>query len=150
MSTSKGEVEGRPHRSCRLCGYAGPNFSPSQPAPCNPCLAKIGREYRKSKPAGYWRRWHKKYALQKRYGISLDDFEKMVSAQDGKCAICGLDPSTVEISAATHRTLHVDHDHSTGRVRGLLCNGCNRAIGLLNESPAKARNLAAYLEANRG
>ena len=55
-----------------------------------------------------------------------------------KCKLCGLQPETV-------MDLHVDHDHKTGKVRGLLCNNCNTGIGLLKESPDILRNAIKYL-----
>lgn len=78
-------------------------------------------------------------AFQKAYGISLADYEQMLVEQDGRCAICGQPPKD--------RRLAVDHDHETGRVRGLLCYGhCNRAIGLLRDNPELLRRAAEYLE----
>jgi Recombination endonuclease VII len=66
--------------------------------------------------------------LKTLYGISLPDYEKLLRQQDGRCAICGRPPRG-------KRPLNVDHDHVNGRVRGLLCGNCNRAIGLLDENP---------------
>lgn len=54
------------------------------------------------------------------YGITIDDYEAMLQSQQGVCAICGRPPQT--------RRLHVDHDHVTLRIRGLLCDSCNRRI----------------------
>lgn len=73
------------------------------------------------------------------YGITLEDYEKMLESQNGGCAICGRVP--------TGRALHVDHDHKTGLVRGLLCHSCNHAIGRrgFNDSSEKCLNAAAYL-----
>jgi hypothetical protein len=53
-------------------------------------------------------------------GVSDADYEALLAAQGGGCAICGNPPKT--------RRLHVDHDHKTGKVRGLLCHRCNRAL----------------------
>lgn len=59
-------------------------------------------------------------AYRSRTGITEADYNAMLAAQGGGCAICGNPPKT--------RRLHVDHDHKTGRVRGLLCFRCNRAL----------------------
>jgi formate dehydrogenase maturation protein FdhE len=75
--------------------------------------------------------------LKKKYGIDADRFEEMEAEQGGLCAVCGEKPP--------HR-LHVDHCHSTYKVRGLLCGHCNRAMGLLRDRPAVARAAARYLE----
>lgn len=62
--------------------------------------------------------------LKTAYGITLDDYDRLHAAQSGKCWIC----ETPETSTGT---LHVDHCHDTGEVRGLLCGNCNRALGLI-------------------
>lgn len=54
--------------------------------------------------------------------MTLEDYEKMSDLQNGKCAICG-----------EKKELHVDHDHETGMIRGLLCGNCNRAIGIMKD-----------------
>ena len=56
----------------------------------------------------------------KQLGVSDDEYARLLEAQGGGCAICGAKPKT--------RRLHVDHDHATGKVRGLLCHRCNRAL----------------------
>ena len=61
--------------------------------------------------------------LQKAYGISLDDYNKLFAQQSGKCAICRKPQSEFNYP------LHVDHDHQTRKVRGLLCCGCNTGLG---------------------
>ncbi len=73
--------------------------------------------------------------LKKKYGITRDDFDKMVDAQVGLCAVCLRKPLR----------LHVDHCHETGRIRGLLCGSCNRAIGLLGDCPESLRRAIDYL-----
>lgn len=80
------------------------------------------------------------YRLRAAYGISLAQYEEMLVAQDGRCRICGSDKAD-----SRGRSLHVDHDHATGRVRGLLCNQCNHAIGLLQDSPERFERAADYL-----
>lgn len=70
--------------------------------------------------------------LQRTYGITLDDYEAMLEEQGGRCAICGSEGFTM---AAHHKAkLVVDHCHKTGKVRGLLCHNCNRALGLFKDS----------------
>lgn len=74
--------------------------------------------------------------LSRQYSITMDDFDFMVIAQRGLCAICGKEDGI---------RLHVDHDHATGRVRGLLCGSCNRAMGLFHEDPVRFEAAGAYL-----
>ncbi len=74
--------------------------------------------------------------LQRQYGISIEQFDAMVTTQGGTCAICKR-PSTA---------LHVDHDHVVGSVRGLLCGQCNRAIGLFGDDSSRLSAAIRYLE----
>jgi hypothetical protein len=65
--------------------------------------------------------------LRRTFGITLEDFEALLVAQGGGCAICGR-------AAPEGTSLHVDHDHETGVVRGLLCFTCNGALGMFTEN----------------
>jgi hypothetical protein len=80
-----------------------------------------------------------------RYDFTLADYEALLVAQAHRCAICG----TAKGNGRGHR-LYVDHDHSTGDIRGLLCSKCNSAIGYFGDSPKRLRRAAAYLETWRG
>lgn len=81
--------------------------------------------------------------LQK-YGVDPYWYEKKLEEQHGVCAICGK-PETAKFRGKVVR-LSVDHDHRNGKLRGLLCAACNRAIGLMKEDPATLRAAADYLE----
>ena len=80
----------------------------------------------------------------RQYGLSLNDWEQIFNKQNGLCAICDL-PETSTNRGVLMR-LSVDHCHSTGKVRGLLCSKCNKAIGLFGDRPDVLRNAAKYLE----
>lgn len=91
------------------------------------------REYRNKnldkwrKYASVWNKTHmspKAHNLKKRFGLTLEDYAKMLEAQNGVCAICKTPP-------ASNRRLAVDHCHTTRRIRQLLCTKCNTALGLL-------------------
>jgi len=73
--------------------------------------------------------------LKRLYGLTLDEFQALQEKQDHRCAVCG------EIAK-----LVVDHNHSTGLVRGLLCSSCNRALGYAKENPVRLRALAEWIE----
>jgi hypothetical protein len=77
--------------------------------------------------------------LKMYYGITLEDYNRMLEEQGGCCAICGK-PST-----DYKRNLHVDHDHLTGKVRGLLCVRCNYGIGYFGEDTTLLENAKVYL-----
>ena len=81
----------------------------------------------------------KNRVLKYSYGITLEDYNEMLASQKGVCAICNQ-------PCATGRKLCVDHDHKTGKVRGLLCNDCNAGIGKLKDSSAILKTAANYLD----
>ena len=72
--------------------------------------------------------------LQRKYGITLVEYERLYEEQGGVCAICKQGP-TKPTRGTAEPTFVVDHDHNTGAVRGLLCGHCNTGIGLLRDSP---------------
>jgi Recombination endonuclease VII len=74
----------------------------------------------------------------RRYGITPEEYDQLAEEQAGGCAICG-EP------CKTRRVLSVDHDHTTGAVRGLLCDSHNKAIGLFCDDPTLLMAAAAYL-----
>lgn len=78
------------------------------------------------------------------YGLTSADYDKMLSAQGGGCAIC-------EATDPNHWTgqFHIDHCHDEGTVRGLLCHNCNSAIGHLRDDPRLLRSAIGYIERSR-
>ncbi len=83
---------------------------------------------------------NRKSHLKRSYGLTVEEYDAMLAQQNGVCAVCER-PPTLGIS------LHVDHDHETGRIRGLLCFRCNNALGDLEDDPGLLRAAAHYLEA---
>jgi hypothetical protein len=97
---------------------------------CKPCHNARGRET-KDRLYGGTRHYH----LKHRYGIGADDVDAMVRAQGRICPVCGRpDPQ------------HVDHDHESGEVRGILCFTCNVGLGNFGDDVERLRNAADYLE----
>lgn len=82
----------------------------------------------------------------KRYGLSVEDYDRILEAQGGLCAICG--QAEAMKRGDTTWELSVDHDHETGAVRGLLCYSCNQGVGRFRDDPHLLRMAAQYLEAN--
>jgi len=76
---------------------------------------------------------------KKLYGLTLDDYNKLFSDQKGCCLICKKHQSDLV------KKLGVDHDHATGKIRGLLCSSCNAAIGLLEDDIALLQRAISYL-----
>lgn len=109
---------------------------------------KIRRENNKEKYNAMSKKWRdanpdkvKENTIKKRYGIDLAQWQTMFDAQDGKCIICGTHQFELK------KELAVDHCHTTGKVRGLLCIRCNRAIGLFRDSPDLLDKALKYLVA---
>ena len=85
-----------------------------------------------------WRGGHRAAILRTTYKIEPEEWEALAAKQQGRCAICQAQPARVE-------SLHVDHDHITGRVRGLLCGTCNRGLGQLKDSVFLLQSAIIYL-----
>lgn len=73
----------------------------------------------------------------RRYGVSPEDFQRMILVQKNTCGIC---------KETFSKTPHVDHCHKTGEIRGLLCSGCNLALGGFKDSPKRLKSALEYLE----
>ncbi len=97
-----------------------------------------GAENRRKRHRNGWN-----YHLGK-YGITVEDYERLLLAQAGRCAICARAPDPAERG---NRTLHLDHDHKTGTIRDLLCFRCNNGLGLFRDNSELLRTAAAYLRA---
>jgi len=76
----------------------------------------------------------------KKYGITVDDYDRMLTEQNGGCAICKRPP--------TNKRLAIDHCHTSGKVRGLLCGPCNVSLGAFNDDPRVLLEAAKYLIKN--
>lgn len=125
---------------------------------CRPCQAAEGRARsaqrraaqglaplrklppRHERDAAWWKEYHLATYLKSRYGITIDEFQAMQEAQEGVCAICR------EVCIQKAR-LSVDHSHTTGKVRGLLCGRCNMGLGLAKDEADLLDAMASYLEA---
>lgn len=125
-----GHVNDSPVVLLQLASYLGaePPVMPRTP------FKRLKRRWRGLSLKEQKRDWE----LRKLYGITLAQFNTLLERQHGVCAGCG------SINSANH-SLGVDHNHETGKIRGLLCNKCNCAIGLARNSPAHLYRLASYL-----
>jgi hypothetical protein len=97
--------------------------------------------YAPGQRAIYEREWR----FQRRFGITVADYDRMLTEQHSVCAVCKRPPTQVHAKSGKVRDLAVDHDHATGAVRGLLCTDCNTTLGLVDDSVERLQALAAYL-----
>ncbi len=115
-------------KKCRVCGDM---FEPR--APSEHTCAEECRKY--SHVQAYYKRV---------YGLTIEKYLDMAEKQNFVCAICGKE--NFAMGEKHTGLLVVDHNHATGEVRGLLCHNCNRALGLMQDTPELLRKAASYLE----
>ena len=118
--------------------------------PCRNC----GEEFQPNAPSEHYcsdvcknRGLQNKYFMRV-YNITIDDYERMYAEQKGKCAICNDEGFLMDTSRHKLK-LVVDHCHSSGKVRGLLCHNCNRALGLLGDDVERFKRAIDYLKVQR-
>lgn len=102
--------------------------------------AAYKRRHRLSKP-NYWRNAH----LRCKFGITLDDYNAILDAQNGKCAICKQPETKGDPRTGKLFPLAVDHCHDKKHIRGLLCMKCNRGLGLFEDDADRLRAAVRYL-----
>jgi hypothetical protein len=160
---------------CRICGatkpiddfYRDSGMRDGYRSECKSCLGDLRRkrydrdrevrrsqEWRKQNPerfrayqTAYRARPERKRATRDQYyrrtfGISADEFDDLLAAQGGGCAICGVTPTRAA-------SLHLDHCHGSGELRGILCLSCNQGLGNFADDPARLERAAAYLRGAR-
>jgi hypothetical protein len=103
---------------------------------CLPCCAIRAREYRKANPKKI-KSQKFKHRLKYQFGITPEIYNDLLLKQSGVCAICNKSPNG--------KLLAVDHDHTTGKVRGLLCNDCNLGLGQLGDTTEAIEKVLNYL-----
>lgn len=113
---------------------------------CKPCRTAAARAWRHSRPEYESARYQatkpetRERHLKRKYGVTLADYDRMLADQGGCCAICRK-PEVQQFKGV----FHVDHDHATGAVRGLLCRGCNHMLGVVGDDPAILARAIRYL-----
>ncbi len=154
---------------CPDCNSESRYFALSR---CEPCYYKIKYEREQARRLEYARRYRKEnpdkvlacnrksyrysatqrrnvrhYALRTKYGMTEADFDEMLAGQNGKCAICSV-TVVVGDERHSHQTACVDHCHATGAVRGILCNRCNKGLGMFEDDLPRFRRVMRYLESD--
>jgi hypothetical protein len=132
-----GEGFKQARRRCPDCGEVKPldafcrnkNSRDGRATYCKPCHNARNKETVQRLYSG-----HRHYRLRQKYGIGVEEVAALVAVQGGVCAICRARPA-----------VQVDHHHGTNAVRGVLCDGCNGALGAFNEDEALILRAIAYL-----
>lgn len=134
------EMRSAQTRICADCGGTKDISRMSIPHPwiCKPCSTVRIQAWAAEHP-DQWDRSRRASHLRRHYGITIEQFDTLLASQGGGCAICGSNVSD------KGRRFHVDHAHDSGRVRGILCGRCNRAMGQFNDDATLCENAAQYL-----
>jgi hypothetical protein len=141
-------------KKCASCGEVKPvtdfhlvsRGMPDRRVYCKPCTSEKRR-------ASYERNGGSDvpYAqlIQREYGITLADYNAQLRRQAHRCAVCRRPETIVSKTTGKPRRLAVDHDHVTGRLRGLLCHRCNILVWAMEDNHTTLHAVAAYIEAFR-
>lgn len=89
--------------------------------------------------------YYKTIRLKRLYGLTLDECNKMLIEQENKCAICGRSGTIIYNGKDKNDLLYIDHDHETGKVRGILCCNCNFGLSLFRDDPELLKSAIAYI-----
>jgi hypothetical protein len=98
-------------------------------------LYQYQKKYRENNPE-----FVRNSQIKCKYGITLEQYNEMFIIQNGCCSICGRHQNEFK------KALHVDHDHITGNVRGLLCTNCNTILGMAHDEVDLLKNVIDYIE----
>lgn len=139
--TKCGVVKDRSEFTKSRDGKYGPVLHPL----CNACKSERAKRWFRDNPDRADAS-SRRYSLGKNYGITPEQYDALLQQQGGACAICGEAEPPAHGRTGKQFRLSVDHCHKTGRVRGLLCQKCNRAMGLLGDDPILVRNAIGYLK----
>jgi hypothetical protein len=127
-------------RVCRTCEYLQRGADRRANRAATNAARKRARTYERTRNGN----------LKKGYGITLAQYDAMLQRQGGECGICGKRPEDNELHKSGRPCpLAVDHNHSNGKVRGLLCGGCNRGLGDFRESEAAMVAAIEYLRKHK-
>ena len=131
---------------CKQCGSTE-RYNNGNCKPCNDLksasyysknsdrLKRLAKEYKQAHPE-----CNRKWELKNKYGMSIEEYDRLLEAQGGRCFLCLVE------KCQSGRRFAVDHCHKTNKIRGLLCLHCNKALGLFRDNPDVLRRAAAYVE----
>ena len=120
------------HREQRLAQYKKYNSTHKEQR------KKYNKEYQKTH-----KEYLKQYFIKYKYGLSKTEYDNLLLSQNNRCAIC-----KEPLDSQNPHNVIIDHNHLTGKIRGILCRKCNLAIGQLRDNPEYAYNAFLYLKEN--
>ncbi len=110
---------------------------------CRSISKKKSYRLLQQKDPKHYKKRDRRYLLKSKYGLTVEEYEAMAERQFHRCAICG-DYETRSNQGGI-LNLNVDHDHITGKIRGLLCNRCNRTLGMVKDDLYVLTEMKSYL-----
>jgi len=135
--------------TCKVCGYVGTDFPNGVRSRCTKCRNEYCKLFDLKSimidPLSVRLRNMKSH-LKNKFGLTIEDYMSMFNKQSGQCIICGVKPEEYTGTSKKHKTLHVDHDHITNKVRGLLCHDCNVGLGSFRDNIQNLANAMSYLQ----
>lgn len=147
------KIENSKPITCKKCGSSNNSFPLGQNGKgkyyyrptCTKCKNSVGVEHRKkyyskmkvTNPERY-ALIQRRHRLKKKYGLTLEKYAEIFNSQGGVCAICRTPESP--------RNMPVDHNHTTGEIRGILCDHCNKALGYFKDNVETMKTAIAYIQ----
>ena len=144
--------QGNDMKTCTKCGetkaktefYLHKHTKDKLASLCKHCYKLNEQRWKEENPEAYKLSCRRRN-LKKKFGITIEEYMRIYDKQQGKCACCGEEKPSEGISG-----LVVDHSHTSGEVRELLCTQCNTALGLLKENADIVNKLLEYIRKHNG
>ncbi len=108
-------------------------------------LNREGKRRRKAANPEKYSKEHREWMVQKKYGITQQDYLRMLNEQDNKCLICS---TSLSSGSGVKDKPHIDHNHTTGAVRGILCGACNLLVGRVENNAELIQKCSAYISSH--
>ena len=128
-------------KPCPVCQTTEHPKAQSKGFLCKPCASNRANQWNRDNP-DQLRNRH----IKKTYGLSYEEYQEMFDKYDGTCWVCREPEIDKHAKTGAIKSLAVDHNHHTGKVRGLLCRRCNVSLGLLRDSTEILNNMITYME----
>jgi hypothetical protein len=135
-----------PIKPCMDCGGPVPELKTKRYNRCESCTEIHKKKYEEERRARLKTEdphFDRRRDLKRKYGMTPEEWDEIFLAQKESCKICGVG------NPGGKGFWHVDHDHETGKVRGILCNGCNLGLGHFKDSVENLRKAQDYLLGNK-
>ena len=128
-------------KTCKQCGLLKKVSEFNKHSTSKDRLSYVCKECHKENNKKWYSRSGRNKHLLNTYGVTQESYSHMYKVQKGCCAICGVEEKNTHL-----KRLYVDHSHTTGKIRELLCHNCNSSLGQLKESIDTLKKMINYIE----